>query len=82
MDPMPSPVKRYRGAAMIDLPRPETSSEFARVALRRRTWRRFSKGAVPLQDLATVLGLTAGVYRWVKSASGEVPLNSATSAKR
>ena len=49
------------------------------MALRRRTWRRFSKRAVPLQDLATVLGLSAGVQSWVKSASGEVPLKTSPS---
>jgi SagB-type dehydrogenase family enzyme len=77
--PMPSPVKRYRGAATIDLPRPDASGEFARVALQRRTWRRFSKRPVTLQDLATVLGLSAGVQQWVRSASGDVPLKTSPS---
>jgi len=78
-NPMPSPVKRYRGAPMLDLPRPDVAGEFARVALQRRTWRRFSKRPVTLPDLATVLGLSAGVQQWVNSASGEVPLKTSPS---
>ena len=78
-NPMPSPVKRYRGTPMVDLPRPDVSGAFARVALQRRTWRRFSARPVTLQDLATVLGLSAGVQQWVTSASGEVPLKTSPS---
>ena len=77
--PMPSPVKRYRGRPLLDLPRPDVSGSFARVALQRRTWRRFSKRPVTLQDLATVLGLSAGVQQWVKAAGGEVPLKTSPS---
>jgi len=77
--PMPSPVKRYRGTPTFDLPPSDTRGEFARVALRRRTWRRFSKQPVTLQDLATVLGLTAGVQLWAKAAGGEVPLKTSPS---
>jgi SagB-type dehydrogenase family enzyme len=77
--PMPSPLKRYRGRTTVDLPRSDTRSDFARVALRRRTWRRFSQRPVTLQDLATVLGLTAGVQLWAKAAGGEVPLKTSPS---
>ena len=63
--PMPSPVKRYRGAATLDLPRPDASGEFARVALQRRTWRRFSKRPVTLQDL----------FAWSDFISLHLPLN-------
>ena len=76
--PMPAPVKRYRGSATIDLPRPR-SGEFGDVLRRRRTWRRFSAGPVALGDLATVLGLAAGVQRWVRTPAGEVPLKTSPS---
>jgi len=63
--PMPPPVKRYRGAPQIRLPRPDAAGEFARVLLERRTWRQFSRQPVPLAKLATLLGLTFGVQWWL-----------------
>jgi SagB-type dehydrogenase family enzyme len=76
--PMPAPVKRYRGSATIDLPKPRRG-EFGDVLLGRRTWRRFSSAPVAIDDLATVLGLSAGVQRWVRTPAGEVPLKTSPS---
>ena len=61
--PMPPAVKSYPKNRQIILPVPETSAEFPRVLLERRTWRQFSEIALTLDDLATLLGLTFGVSR-------------------
>jgi SagB-type dehydrogenase family enzyme len=75
---MPATQKRYRGAPRIDLPKP-ADSEFARVALARRTWRRFSSTPMPVEDLATLLGLSAGIHKWVRVGNREVPLKTSPS---
>jgi SagB-type dehydrogenase family enzyme len=77
--PMPPPVKRYRGASVIGLPRP-AGGTFADVLLARRTWRRFSR-ALPLAlaDLATLLGLSAGVQKWVESRPKKLALKTSPS---
>jgi SagB-type dehydrogenase family enzyme len=77
--PMPAPVKRYHGASVIDLPRPAGGS-FADVLLARRTWRRFSRATpLALGDLATLLGLSAGVQQWVQSSPKKLPLKTSPS---
>ncbi len=63
--PMPVPVKHYPRARQIQLPAPRSNSEFPRVLLARRTWRRFSPRPLELSALGTLLGLTWGVERWV-----------------
>jgi SagB-type dehydrogenase family enzyme len=70
--------KRYRGAGRIDLP-PPVDNEFVRVALARRTWRRFSTTPVTIEELSTVLGLSAGVQRWVRLGDREAPLKTSPS---
>jgi SagB-type dehydrogenase family enzyme len=65
--PMPRPVKRYPKAKHVRLPPPETDSEFPRVLLARRTWRKFSARPVSLPVLGNLLGLTWGVQAWVKT---------------
>lgn len=77
--PMPSPLKRYRGATTINLPRPNRDGEFASVVLARRTWRRFSEKPITLAELATVLGLSAGVQYWVDVGPRELPLKTSPS---
>jgi SagB-type dehydrogenase family enzyme len=77
--PMPPTVKRYRGASTVALPRPDRSGELARVVLARRTWRRFSPEPIALPDLATVLGLSAGVQHWVDVGPRELPLKTSPS---
>lgn len=66
MKPMPRPVKDYPKAPHILLPQPKTDGEFARVLLERRTWRKYSSGAIGLSALGTLLGLTWGVQGWAK----------------
>ena len=75
---MPATQKQYRGAPRTDLPKPG-GGEFAKVALARRTWRRFSSTPVSLEDLATILGLSAGVQKWVRVGEREVPLKTSPS---
>ena len=76
--PMPEPVKRYRGVQAIDLLRPAQGT-FSDVLLTRRTWRRFSSKALTLQDLSTLLGLSAGVQQWVRSSPSDLPLKTSPS---
>ena len=66
---VPAPVKRYRGAATIDLPAPRDEGEFPSVLKARRTWRRYSRQPVSVDELATLLGLAAGVQYWVRTGS-------------
>lgn len=78
--PMPSPVKRYPGNREVRLPPPAHDGPLASALLARRTWRRFGTGTIPLATFSTILGLTAGVQRWVSvPPHGEVPLKTAPS---
>lgn len=76
--PMPSPVKRYRGRPTIALPPPGVHGEFAQVLTARRTWRRYSSTPLSAEDLATLLGLSAGVQQWVL-AGARIPLKTSPS---
>jgi SagB-type dehydrogenase family enzyme len=76
--PMPRPVKSYRGAPATPLP-PPADGTFAGVLVARRTWRRFSTKSLALQDLATLLGLSAGVQQWVRSSPRDLPLKTSPS---
>ena len=76
--PMPRAVKRYRGAKAVRLP-PPADGPFAGVLVARRTWRRFSTKPLALQDLATLLGLSAGVQQWVRSSPRDLPLKTSPS---
>ncbi len=64
--PIPRPIKRYPRAKQVLLPRLVVDSDFARVLLERRTWRKFSKRPVGLPLLGNLLGLTWGVRGWVE----------------
>jgi SagB-type dehydrogenase family enzyme len=64
--PIPLPIKHYAKAKQVSLPDPISDSEFARVLLQRRTWRKFSPDPVPLATLGSLLGLTWGIRHWVK----------------
>jgi SagB-type dehydrogenase family enzyme len=64
--PKPFPVKRYPRGKKIHLEWPKARSEFPRILLSRRTWRKFSKQPVDLSMLGALLGLTWGVQGWVK----------------
>jgi len=78
--PMPPAVKRYTSARTVSLPPPRTDGEFPRVLLARRTWRQFSPRPLDLNSLATLLGLTWGVQRWVAvRGQGRVALKTSPS---
>lgn len=78
--PVPDAVKRYRRAPVVRLPPPIVDDPVSRVALERRTWRRFSNGKLPLAALSTLLGVTAGVQHWVTlPVYGRVPLKTSPS---
>jgi SagB-type dehydrogenase family enzyme len=64
-NPMPPPVKRVPTAKTVRLPLTPPTTEFPRVLLGRRTWRRFGRQPVPLVDLAQLLRYTAGIHFWV-----------------
>jgi SagB-type dehydrogenase family enzyme len=67
--PMPSGIKRYPDAPVVELPPAARTGAFPDVLLGRRTWRKFGRTPVALADLATLLHLTAGVQRWVTAAN-------------
>lgn len=77
--PRPAFVKRYPGLATIDLRRPDVDGEFAEVLRARRTWRRYSSSPVELDELAIVLGFTAGVQHWVRAGKIQMPLKTSPS---
>jgi SagB-type dehydrogenase family enzyme len=69
--PMPDPIKRYPGAPRVKLGAVDRSSPTAQAFLGRRSWRQFGKGKIPLPTFATLLGLTAGVQKWLTASSGQ-----------
>ncbi len=77
-DPMPPPLKAYRGVSTIDLPSVDGGS-FAALARERRTWRRFSSMPVGSGELATLLGLSVGVQKWVRVGRRRLPLKTSPS---
>lgn len=79
VSPMPEPVKRSPRAPKIRLPKPRLDGQFPAVLQSRRTWRRFGSSPLALADLATTLGLTVGVQRWVATPFGRVPLKTSPS---
>jgi SagB-type dehydrogenase family enzyme len=78
--PMPASIKRYPGARHYSLPAVIHKGEFPNVLLARRTWRDFSRRAISLADLSTMLGLTWRVQNWLDlSGLGRVPLKTSPS---
>ena len=77
---VPPVIKKYPRARRIDLPRPNSPEAFGRIVRQRRTWRRFSTTPVTHQELATILGFSAGIQKWMRLAPGlEVPLKTSPS---
>jgi SagB-type dehydrogenase family enzyme len=76
---MPSPVKSYPDADRIDLPKPQVAGPFPEVLTARRTWRRFSSTPIDVKELATLLGLTAGVQHWVDADGHRAALKTSPS---
>ena len=74
------PVEAAPGDAVTVLPPPAARSALARTLLGRRSWRRLGRGSLPLDLLATLLGLTWGVQAWVEvDGFGWMPLKTAPS---
>jgi SagB-type dehydrogenase family enzyme len=69
--PMPAPVKRYPGARVVKLDTPGAATPVEKSILARRSWRRFGTGKLPLSTFGALLGLTAGVQKWVKVYSNQ-----------
>jgi SagB-type dehydrogenase family enzyme len=77
--PRPRAFKRYAGVPTTALPAPATGAEWPSVLLARRTWRRYSSGPVTLEELGTVLGLSAGIQSWAAGLDGDLPLKTSPS---
>jgi SagB-type dehydrogenase family enzyme len=77
--PMPSVVKRYRGAPRVPLAPPASNGAFTNVLLARRTLRRYSAQPVNVDELSSVLGYAAGIQHWATTPSGEVALKTSPS---
>jgi SagB-type dehydrogenase family enzyme len=77
--PAPAPTKTVKGRR-TRLPAPAAVGELSQVLLSRRTWRNFSRDAVALHQLATLLQLTWGVQRrGVVEGQGHVVLKTSPS---
>jgi SagB-type dehydrogenase family enzyme len=75
----PAAIKRYSTHRTIDLQPPSADDDFARVLQARRTWRRYSAAPVTLEELSTILGLSAGVQHWIEGAGIPIPLKTSPS---
>jgi SagB-type dehydrogenase family enzyme len=75
----PPAIKRYPNHQTIDLRPPSRDNELARVLHARRTWRRYSSSPVTLDELATLLALSAGIQYWVEGADITIPLKTSPS---
>lgn len=80
-EPMPRLTKSYSRVRKTPLPKPAAQNEISKALLARRTWRQFSREAISLVDLATLLGLTFGVHEWIPIGGSEkLPLKTSPSA--
>jgi SagB-type dehydrogenase family enzyme len=77
--PPPPVIKRYKNVDVVALQRADPQDEFARVLRARRTWRRYSSQPVTLDELATLLALTAGVQQWVRTDELDITLRTSPS---
>ena len=77
--PPPPTVKRYRDAPVVNLRPPDDKEPFAQLLRSRRTWRRYSPVPVALDELGTLLGLSAGVQQWVLGGELTIPLKTSPS---
>ena len=64
---------------VVALRRPDADDPFAQVLRARRTWRRYSSEPVALDELATILALSAGVQQWVLAGNQKIPLKTSPS---
>jgi SagB-type dehydrogenase family enzyme len=81
--PPPAAVHARPDAPAADvhaLPPPALRTALATTLRARRSWRRLGRGALPLETLATLLGLTWGVQAWVDvDGFGWMPLKTSPS---
>lgn len=77
--PMPPATKRYPRSRSFSLPAAAKEGPIPEVLLSRRTWRLFSRRAVSLSDLGTLLGLTWGVQGWIDFPFGRLALKTSPS---
>jgi SagB-type dehydrogenase family enzyme len=78
--PQPARSKTYARHATVALPNLRADGSFAQVLLERRTWRRFGRGRMMRDQLATLLGLTFGVQKWIdQQALGRAMLRTSPS---
>ncbi len=79
-EPPPSPVRRRQGTS-VRLPWPQALDVPLLTALAgRRTWRRFGRAPLSLDDLGTLLGLTFGVQSWADApGAGRTALKTSPS---
>jgi SagB-type dehydrogenase family enzyme len=68
--PRPETLKETTGRRPIALPAYPRTGAFVDVLMARRSWRRFGKDAIGMEQLATLLGLTWGVQSWMAVAPG------------
>jgi SagB-type dehydrogenase family enzyme len=78
-DPPPPPTKAYPKTVRTPLPPAVSLPPLSDVLRQRRTWRRFGAGPVPLEQIATLLGLTWGVQTWVQTRAGPCALKTSPS---
>jgi len=62
---MPSSVKHYPDAPQVRLSKGSHDGDFSRSLLARRTWRRFSRSPIPVDQLAALLWLTFRIHGWL-----------------
>ena len=82
-DDGPSGAEGRGGAVGVStgLPRPRRPGAIGTILQRRRTWRRFAKRPLQVEDLGSLLWWTAGVHGWLLTPQGEkLPLKSSPSA--
>ena len=61
---LPRPAKNYPGARVVKLRNKNSPSEFSRVLLQRRTWRKFSPHNVSKESFSSLMELSFAVQQW------------------
>lgn len=69
-DRPPPPSRPLPARGHVALPPPRRHGALPRALLARRSWRRFAPRPLALADVATLLGLTFGVQRWMSARPG------------
>jgi SagB-type dehydrogenase family enzyme len=78
--PQPPRSKSYPGHPTVRLPDVVPQGSFAKVLLERRTWRRFGRRQMTREQLATLMGLSFGVQKWIdQQALGRAILRTSPS---